>query len=273
MKAIAPKVIMLGLMCFFLFTSCEDNDNNSPENNYSSTENTRSATVDHVIEGTLQIIEQVYEENAGLSRSNSSTFFPDCATITWIVQGETGIITIDFGDSCTLQNDSVVSGKIIMDYGAFIAGTRTINYNFENYFYNGNGIEGGGEIFREIANENGNPQSTVNETIIVSFPNTDLTATRVGLRVSEWVEGVFSGTWTDNVYHVTGEWDTNLSTGFQRSGNVSEKLVRRLSCAYIESGIITFEQEGISGNLNYGNGTCDNEAILTIGDFEIVIQL
>ena len=58
-------------------------------------------------------------------------------------------ITVDFGDSCKLNNGSVVSGKIVLTYAAFIAGTRTINYTFENYFYNSNGVTGGGEIFRE----------------------------------------------------------------------------------------------------------------------------
>ncbi len=273
MKIIAPKVIMLCSMFLFFLTSCEDNETSDTETNYSEVDNTRAAKADNAIEGTLNIMEQAFEENEGLSRSNSSSLFPDCTTITIILNGNTGIITIDFGDSCQLNNGSIVSGKIILEYGAFIGGTRTINYTFENYYYNYNGVEGGGVIFREIANQNGNPQSTVNETIVVSFPNTDITATRVGLRISEWVEGVFSGTWTDNVYHVTGNWDTTFSSGFHRSGNVSEKLVRRLSCAYIESGIVDFEQQGFTAELNFGDGTCDNEAILTINGQDILIYL
>ncbi len=273
MKTIAPKVIMLCSMFLIIFTSCEDNEASDTETNFSKLDNTRAATADNTIEGTLNIMEQAFEENEGLSRSNSSSLFPDCTTITIVLNGDTGIITIDFGDSCLLNNGSVVSGKIILEYGAFIGGTRTINYTFENYYYNNNGVEGGGEIFREIANQNGNPQSTVNETIVVSFPNTEITATRVGLRVAEWVEGVGSGTWQDNVYYITGNWNTTFTNGFHRSGNVTEKLVRKLSCTYIVSGKIALEQEGFTGVLDFGEGICDNEAILTINGQEILIYL
>ena len=273
MKTIAPKVIMLCSMFLILFTSCETNEENDTEVNYSKVDNSRAAKADNVIEGTLNIMEQAYEENEGLVRENSTSLFPECTTITIILNGDEGTIIIDFGESCTLNNGSIVSGKIILEYGAFIGGTRTIDYTFENYYYNNNGVEGGGEIFREIANQNGNPQSTVNETIVVSFPNTEVAATRVGLRIVEWVEGVGSGAWQDNVYYITGNWDTTFTNGFHRSGDVTEKLVRRLSCGYIESGTIEFEQEGYTGVLDFGDGTCDNEAILTINGQEILIIL
>ena len=273
MKTIALKVIMLCSVFLIFFTSCETNETNSTETDFSEVDNSRAAKADNVIEGTLNIMEQAYEENEGLSKLNSSSLFPECTTITIVLNGDTGTITIDFGDYCQLNNGSIVSGKIILDYGAFIGGTRTINYTFENYYYNSNGVEGGGEIFREIANQDGNPQSTVNESIVVSFPNTDITATRNGLRVAEWVEGVGSGTWEDNVFHVTGNWDTTFTNGFHRSGNVTEKLVRKLSCAYIVSGTVYLEQEGFTGVLDFGNGTCDNEAILTINGQDILIIL
>jgi hypothetical protein len=167
----------------------------------------------------------------------------------------------------------VVSGKIILEYEPIIGGTRTITYSFENYFYNNNGVTGGGEIFRQIANQNGNPQSTVNETINVSFPNTTVTATRNGLRIAEWVEGVGSGTWQDNVYHITGNWDTTFTNGFQRSGEVTEKLVRKLSCLYLVSGTLEIEQQSITGVLDFGDGSCDNLATFTVNGqvYEIIM--
>ncbi len=273
MKSIAPKVIMLCCLFLILFTSCEDNETSNTETNYSEVDNTRAAKADNAIEGTLNIMEQAFEENEGLARSNSSSLFPECTLITIVLNGNTGVISIDFGDFCELNNGSIVSGKIVLEYGAFIGGTRTINYTFENYYYNYNGVEGGGEIFREIANQNGNPQSTVNETIVVSFPNTDVTATRVGLRVAEWVEGVGSGTWQDNVYHITGNWDTTFTNGFHRAGEVTEKLVRKLSCAYITSGVVELVQENFTGVLDFGDGTCDNEAIIAINGQEYLIFL
>ncbi len=272
MKTIAHKVILCSLFLLFII-SCTDEETDSDLQNFSEAESSRAANADNTIEGTLNIMEQAFEENAGLARSNSSSLFSDCTTITFTTNGDGGTIVVDFGESCELNNGSVVSGKIILDYGAIIGGTRTINYSFENYFYNNNGVAGGGEIFRQIANDNGNPQSTVNETIIVSFPNTDVSATRVGLRIAEWVEGVGSGNWQDNVFHVTGNWDTTFTNGFHREGLVTEKLVRKLSCPYLVSGKVEIQQEGFTGLLDFGDGVCDNQALLTVNDYEFIIYL
>ena len=124
-------------------------------------------------------------------------------------------------------------------------------------------VTGGGEILREISNANGNPQSALNELITISFPNSDVLATRDGFRVVEWVQGSSSGTWTDNVYEVSGTWNTTFNSGFSRSGTVTEVLVRRLSCLFVESGKIVIEQQGKMAEIDWGNGTCDNEATLT----------
>jgi hypothetical protein len=90
--------------------------------------------------------------------------------------------------------------------------------------YNGNSVAGDVEILREISNVNGNPQSTVNEVITVSFQNSDVSVTRDGQRIVEWVQGFSSGTWADNVYEVSGNWDTTFNSGFSRSGTVTEVL-------------------------------------------------
>jgi hypothetical protein len=92
----------------------------------------------------------------------------------------------------------------------------------------------------------------------------------------EWVEGVGSGTWIDNVYHIWGDWETTLSTGFVRTGlvNVTSPLVRGLAlCDYIVAGVMQITQENLSGTLDFGDGTCDATAILTINGIEFTINL
>jgi len=265
MKNILSKItIVFCATITMIFMSCQV-DNQETETPTLSTENTtKAALADNIAEGTLNIMENGYEENAGEPNPlRTASFFPSCTTITITTNGNGGTIVLDFGDSCELNNGAIVSGKINLEFGAIVGGTRTINYSFENYIYNGNGVSGGGEIFREIANSAGNPQSTVNELIYVSFPNTDITATREGLRIVEWTEGVGSGTWTDNVYEVTGNWDTTFTNGFNRSGVVTQVLVRKMSCMYLVSGKLLVEQGDLSGEIDWGNGTCDNLATFT----------
>ncbi len=274
METLVKKIALFSCCIASIFmTSCSSNDDSGTVNvNFSAEDSARAAQADIIVENTFNIMENGYDE-AEETKSGIISLFPSCTIITVTPNGDGGTIVLDFGTSCTLNNGSVVSGKINLEYGGIVAGTRTINYTFEDYTYNGHGVTGGGEIVRDIENDNGNPSSTVNETITVSFSNTDITATRVGLRVAEWIEGVGSGTWTDNVYSITGNWNTTFSNGFSRSGEVTQPLIRKLSCIYLVSGTLTISQQALAGTLDFGDGTCDNKATLTFNGQEYTILL
>jgi len=279
MKSIVIKnAILIFATTSLLFVGCETNEDEEAADavNFSTENSIRAVKADNVAEGTFNILESGFVENEGLtapSSRNLISLFPSCTTITISSNGNGGTIILDFGNSCTLNNGAVVSGIINIVYGPIISGTRTINYTFEDYVYNGNSVAGGGEILREISNSNGNPQSTVNEMITISFPNSSISATRDGLRIVEWVQGSSSGTWTDNVYEVSGNWDTTFNSGFTRSGTVTQVLVRRLSCLYVESGKLVIERQGLTAEIDWGDGTCDNMATLTYNGIEYPIIL
>ncbi|QNJ96910.1 hypothetical protein [Constantimarinum furrinae] len=275
MKTIIKKTALFSFLALtFLFIGCTSNDDSSPnEVNFSAEDSQRAAQADNVVEGTFSIMESGYVQVEEEPDNVVNSLFPACTVITILPNGDGGTIILDFGDECQLNNGSVVSGMITLEYGPFTAGTRTINYTFDEFTYNGNGVAGGGEIFREIANSNGNPQSTINEEITVSFPNTTVTATRNGLRVAEWVEGIGTGTWLDNVYHITGNWDTVFTNGFQRSGEVTETLVRKLNCLYLVSGMLEVQQEGLTAAIDWGEGECDNLATFIFNGQEYPIIL
>ncbi|MCB0464517.1 MAG: hypothetical protein KDC78_02420 [Aequorivita sp.] len=256
-------IVTFFAMGIFLFTSCiKDENTTSEEVNFSSDNSMRAAKTDNVSEGTLNIIQQAFVENETGGRGITQTsLFPNCTTITVGTQGNVFTILLDFGASCTLNNGNVVSGSILLEYGPLVSGTYTVNYTFQNFVINGNGVSGGGSILYEIANQNDNPQSTVTESITVSFPNTTVTGTRNGTRISEWVEGVGSGTWFDNVYHITGNWQTEFTNGFERSGLVTETLVYKTACPYVVAGRLEVSQDGVTAAIDFGNGDCDNQAV------------
>jgi hypothetical protein len=276
MKTLKKTLILTAFFSIAFFTQSCDKEEDTPVADDFSTENAAiAAKADTAIEGTLTIMENGYDENEGAARGqNMISLFPACTTIILEANGDgTGTIVLDFGSGCTLNNGATVSGKINLSYEAIVNDSRIINYTFENYFYNGNGVTGGVEIIREFSNVNGFPASTVNETITVSFPNSTTTATRNGLRIAEWVEGVGSGTWTDNVYHITGNWNTTFTNGFERSGLVTEKLVRKLNCPYLVSGVLEVSQDGLTGSLDFGNGGCDAQAIFTLNGVDYPVFL
>lgn len=255
-------IVAFFTMGIFL-TSCDKEENNTNEEvNFSSDDSTRAAKMDNIADGTFNIMEQAFVENETEGRGVTQfSLFPACTEITVAMQGNVFTILLDFGDSCTLNNGNVVSGSILLEYGPLVIGTYTVNYTFQDFVFNGNAVSGGGTILYEIANQNGNPQSTVNESITVSFPNNSVTGTRNGIRISEWVEGVGSGNWVDNVYHVTGNWQTQFTNGFERSGEVTETLVYKTACPYLVAGRLEVTQDGVTAAIDFGDGECDNQAV------------
>jgi len=266
MKTIVNKISIACLAILSVaMISCdlEDENDDATSFEFSAEDNGRAAQADNVLEGTLNIMENGYVE-AEEGRNMNESLFPECVVITILPNGDGGTIIFDFGQGCQLNNGAFVTGMFTLVYGPFDGGTRTINYTFNDYTYNNNAVSGGGEIFRQIANADGNPQSTVNENITVAFPSTDVTATRIGMRTVIWIEGVGTGTWLDNVYEVAGNWDLELTNGFERTGLVTQPLVRRLACAYVESGTVEVTQGGFTGIIDWGDGTCDNMATLEV---------
>ncbi|GGG26715.1 hypothetical protein GCM10011344_29350 [Dokdonia pacifica] len=234
-----------------------------------------SAQVDTTEDASYAIVENLYIENVDETRASiANSFFADCAVITVTPNGDgSGSVLVDFGDGCELTNGAIVSGQVNLVYASEQGNSRTITYTYTNFTYNGNEVSGGGTVQRVFENENGNPESDVTSAITVYFPEQDVTAIRDANRVREWIEGVGSGTWTDNVFHVTGNWNTSVSNGFMRSGEVLETLRREASCPHFVSGTLAITRNNVSGTLNYGDGVCDNIAIVTIGNQDFTIQL
>ena len=277
MKSILKGIALSSLsLLAFWNVSCnkDDNSNNNDEVEFSAEDTALVARADNIVEGSQNVVEGGYVKTEEPTRTDNNIFPPDCAT--FIITGggnNGGTITIDFGESCTLLTGAIVSGKINMSYGPIVSGQRNITYNYENFTYNGNGVAGGGTIIRELENNQGNPQSTVNESITITFTGTTVTGTRTGQRVAEWVQGVGSGNWQDNVFHIEGNWQTNLSNGFERTGVVTQTLVRKMSCLYLVSGRIEVSQQGLTGTLDFGDGTCDALATIIFNGHEYHVIL
>jgi hypothetical protein len=275
MKTILKKITLLSFTVLVVsLVSCKgDDDSSGPaEVNFSSENTALAAQTDNIVEGAQNIVEGGYVQIEEPGRMPNS-IFPECTAFTITTNGNGGTILLDFGTACTLYNGAIVSGKISMEYGPIVAGTRSIDYVYVDFVYNGNAISGGGNINRTIENNNGNPQSTVSEDITISFPGSTVTANRDGLRITEWIEGVGSGNWDDNVYSITGTWQTTLSNGFERTGEVTIPLIRKLTCLYFVSGRIEVTQEGLTGELDFGNGTCDALATIIFNGVEYPVIL
>ena len=72
----------------------------------------------------------------------------------------------------------------------------------------------------------------------------------------------------DDVFTVQGGANGSIKKDdkfFQWSTTIEEPLVKKFTCRWIAKGVIVMRKSNTAvAELNYGNGTCDNKATLTV---------
>ncbi len=275
MKKQKLKLSMLILAIVgLMLTSCQDEaiviDSSASEIIDVKTAETQ-AEVDKASEDVSTIIEEVYlsEELPSLTKSSpNERYLPDCVAITVVIVQNMKTVTIDFGEGCELRNGNFVSGIIVLEYKLDPeALTKMISYSFENFYFNYKNVAGGGSIFRERSNENENHQATKTFDITVTWEDGSF-ASKEGVKVREWIEGQGTPAWGDNVFLITGNGTFTKKDGTVLSAQVVEPLRRELACRFLVSGIVNLAKNENTGVLNYGDGTCDDLATISINGGE-----
>ncbi len=263
------KSYLLGLVILTsFFTSCQKDELN-PESsgldeNYQQ-QIVRSNELDEDTDVTVQLINSAYIEEE-ISQKSQGAYIPECVTKTVTVNGNTKTVVLDFGEGCEMPDGRVFSGIITLEYTLDTdAMSRSLSFVFDGFKIDQKLFSGGGSILRQWQNENGNPQSTIQVDINILWPD-GAQLHRTSEKVREWIEGLFTPEWGDNVYLITGNRTTSFPDGTVNSGVVTTPLRRELSCNFIVSGVIALTHNGHTGTLDFGDGDCDNEAVFTAVD-------
>ncbi len=282
MKKLMFKIMMIALFIGAVFTSCKD-DTLSLDNEIASKDLDKAITqteIEDVSEGVNDIVENAYLEieNNNASKSDDEknveqTFFPECLTITKVISDNHKSVTLDYGDGCTTRNDNFLSGIISMEI-SYNTDDQTVNidYSFDNFYFNNKKVEGEVHKIRMRKNENGYPQSVINRDITITWEDDSFVSIK-GERTREWIEGFENDIWSDNVFLVTGTWTIIQKDGTIRTATVTEPLKRVMACKFLVSGEVEIQKNGESLTLNYGDGECDDLAIVTIDGTEYEIHI
>ena len=176
------------------------------------------------------------------------------------IQSEPGgypkTITLNYGDSTVLRNGKVLSGIIVIE----ISGPkRSRDYNcmvsYDDFGIDSLLIEGSSLITVDK-----------NEDVFRRFESDFLfTMNRNSERVWEWIEGMETDDeQNDDVIQITGFVNAQNSAGDIYKKEIVEPLIRLRDCRYIVKGIVEITLNGVLiSSLDYGNGECNNIAILT----------
>lgn len=255
------------------FTSCNKEEGGIDEN-LSATELSdayETTDIDDVSENINDIVESAYFELASSSFSKSTDsktqenhrFLSDCVTITKVITAQNIEVTLDYGEGCITKKEDVLSGKIQMLISPDILDKSvTIDYSFENFYFNNKKIEGTVNKLRTRSNENANPQAIITRDIKIIWED-DSYALVKGERKREWIEGSDNLIWSDNVFSITGKWTITKRNGELRTSTIIEPLIRNMACKFIVSGLIEIEKNDKLRAIDYGDGECDDLATLT----------
>ena len=268
MKNLKNEIFTL-LIAFGIFTaSCN-------KEKIETTANSEETTGQEAQEGT-EIGDEASNiaDNAALGQSITGRYASNyeqfdalsgCATITKDTINR--VITIDFGASNCLGADGRNRrGKIIVNYtGLYFEQGSVKTITFEDYYRNDNKIEG----IRTVTNNGLNSNSQY--TWKVEARNMKITKTDGKFhtwnsdRVRTMLAGYETLTWKDDEYSITGSASGSNSNEVTYTSTITSPLHRLMSCKWIDKGIIQFENsKGKSRILDFGNGTCDNQATVEV---------
>lgn len=203
---------------------------------------------------------------------------PPCVTVT-IVPLQPGVfpktVTIDFGTGC-FSHGHLRSGKIKTVYSGPLRNPgNSATTTFENFKIDSISVEGTHKITNSTNTTSGSNQRQFKIEVIngrLTKPNSNYTEWNTS-RTNTQIEGNGSITPADDISQIRG-----IANGKVKRGNllvlwnseITEPLVKKFICRWISKGRIRTVRQGLPQNtpwvavLDYGTGTCDNQASLTI---------
>ena len=249
------------------FNSCKKNNETAAE----EFENTFELSADQAITNNLsQDAEDVFLEVAQ-DNNIAGNFAPEpvnnfipCATVT--ITPATGFpktIVIDFGASCT-HRGVTRSGKINITLTDSVrkAGSQA-TMTFTNYFVNLYKVEG---TYTWLNTSSGNTRSWTRTTIGGKITAPDARYwLHEGTRSVTQTAGVGTATVLDDIFLITsGTHTVTNSSNISRTCTILEALQRKVDCANIDKGKIKVQGPNHYATIDFGDGTCDNLANLSI---------
>jgi hypothetical protein len=176
-------------------------------------------------------------------------------------------MTLDFGSGCTSADGIIRKGKITYVFSnALLLPGSTATVTFNQYVVNGFGLQGAYTITNNSSEQLGLVLNTQVTNGIISYPstlnyhyNSNKTYTMTaGLATPYDI--------SDDVYSITGNSAFSASDGSSLVFNVTTPLVKAVSCHNISKGIMSFVyDQAVDGTMDFGDGTCDNLATVTVG--------
>jgi len=213
------------------------------------------------------------EETSSASKAASATMaaadtfsgtenLPDCAIVTRDTTEQ--MVTIDFGDGCEGEDGVVRSGQIIVTFdGNFREAGATTTATLQNFTANDRQIEGSLSI-----TYNGEGNGYTREVSGGQLTNGNGTFSFNSTKTVVRTEGAGTFRTHDDRYEVTGSREGNTFQDVSFSSEITSPLIKKRGSVRCRrnfaAGIVEITIGDRNAMLDYGDGSCDRKATLTI---------
>jgi len=217
----------------------------------------------------------------GLSLETRPDLFPDlffkvgpCTKIEILPNDSTWpkTIVINYGDGCICRDGKFRKGAIVLHFtGPIRRPGSVLTISLRGYYVNRMHIEGTKTI--KNLTENGVHKYSVHiEDGAVTLPS-GRGFKYEGSKVVTQVRGMETRTIRDDVYSIEGRNKTVYANGTVVVKNTETPLIKPVSCPWIVKGVLKIKINDRVLYIDFGNGDCDNKAILKWANGEIEIRL
>ncbi len=263
-------IILVLLAGIITFQSCKKDNKENPEPTSINQDDAKAGIETDKLSDDLLSIIDISSFNTTANKSFQN--LPSCVTYTINGTGNQVEITLEFDtNGCTMPNGNTYSGIVSISRN-FDMNTQTFTGSlaFDNFYVNGIHVEGSSTFERVRDNGYGHPQSTYDYDFGFTFPNGDI-AERSGHKVREWIEGYNTPAFQDNVFLITGNAHVLRRNGTELDFVVTTPLRKEATCHYFVSGTMTITKNSHTATLDFGNGSCDDEATLTLANGQVIV--
>lgn len=182
-------------------------------------------------------------------------------------------LTINFGSGFTALNGTTFAGSVTTVFTNPLSEPgASATTTFSSFYIDSIGISG----THILTNNSTNDSITFGvqvENASISFPS-GFTLTRNSNRSFTMIAGASTPFWPfDDVWDITGTGAGSTSTNFSWADTIETPLQAAYICPWFESGTVKVVSSAGTGLLNFGNGNCDDQATVTVGDSTFSITL
>lgn len=173
------------------------------------------------------------------------------------------VITVDFGTGCTDNDGKFKSGKVTLTFGKIWEPGNEVTLEYDNY------TEDGAKLTGKFALQN---QSTPDAAIVTVLAQGIKAADAAGNTLDYDAVQTFTQTaghatplnGNDDVFAITGSIQTVLTNGETVNWTIQTPLVKANTCFWVSAGTGVLDINGLPVAVDYGDGTCDNKANVTV---------